>query len=205
MGEGDDEDTQCSFCSQYCHFSAVECDCDSHGRVMCPAHAGMLCACPPSRWRLAFRYSLAELSAYLSGVFGAAARVGAWPAGVRSCGLPIFVLCRMLRMFSRWRYTQHRTWMICASGPRLRFWYSSHQLATAKLRVQIPRWSRASMLRKRRLRRSQLSCWRQRAASMQLRREVRATRVPAVLMCCCIVVSFAVVHRRASLDIQRRS
>ena len=75
MGDGDDEDAQCSVCHQYCHFSAVECDC-SEDRVTCASHAGALCACPASRWRLAFRYSLAELDAHLSGVFGAAVTVG---------------------------------------------------------------------------------------------------------------------------------
>ena len=76
IGDGEEEDVQCSVCHQYCHFSAVECDC-SHDRVTCAAHAGALCACPPARWRLAFRHSLAELDGHLSGVFGAAATVGA--------------------------------------------------------------------------------------------------------------------------------
>ncbi len=76
MGDGEEEDAQCASCHQYCHFSAVECGC-SDDRVACTAHAGALCACPPGRWRLAFRYSLAELDAHLAGVFGAAARVGA--------------------------------------------------------------------------------------------------------------------------------
>ena len=90
MGEEEEEDAQCSLCHQYCHFSAVECDCSSDGRVSCAAHAGALCACPPGRWRLAFRYSLAELDAHLSGVFGAAASVGALTSGM---------LARMLSAF----------------------------------------------------------------------------------------------------------
>jgi histone demethylase JARID1 len=76
MADGDEEDVQCSVCHQYCHFSVLECDC-SDGRAACARHAGALCACPPHRWRLAYRYTLAELDRQLADVFGAAATVGA--------------------------------------------------------------------------------------------------------------------------------
>ncbi len=79
MDKGAKEDAECAICRQYVHLSAVECDC-CPGRRTCLRHAATLCECPPARWRLAFRYSLAELESIVEDV---AARV---PAGERGRG-----------------------------------------------------------------------------------------------------------------------
>lgn len=67
MDEGDTDDTECVICHLYCHESAVECDCCPRRRT-CLRHAAALCECPPPRWRIAFRHSLAELQALLAEV-----------------------------------------------------------------------------------------------------------------------------------------
>ena len=75
-GPSKEQDPECSLCHQYCHLATVECDC-CPGRCACLPHAGGLCACPPSRWRLAFRYSLADLERALETADAAAAFLGA--------------------------------------------------------------------------------------------------------------------------------
>jgi histone demethylase JARID1 len=67
MDEGAADDAECVICHLYCHESAVECEC-CPGRRTCLRHAHNLCECPPGRWRLAFRHSLAELRVLLSEV-----------------------------------------------------------------------------------------------------------------------------------------
>ena len=60
VADGDTEDAECVICHAYVHEAAVECAC-CPGRRTCLRHAHNLCECPPARWRLAFRHSLAEL------------------------------------------------------------------------------------------------------------------------------------------------
>ncbi|CAL8461880.1 g1411 [Coccomyxa elongata] len=67
MDEGDTDDAECVICHAYCHESAVECECCPRRRT-CLRHAAALCECPPPRWRIAFRHSLAELQALLQEV-----------------------------------------------------------------------------------------------------------------------------------------
>ncbi len=67
MDESDTDDAECVICHAYCHESAVECECCPRRRT-CLRHAAALCECPPPRWRIAFRHSLAELQALLQEV-----------------------------------------------------------------------------------------------------------------------------------------
>lgn len=67
MQEGETEDAECAICLQGLHCSAVECAC-CPGRFVCLLDADRLCDCPASRWRLAYRYSLAELEDKLATV-----------------------------------------------------------------------------------------------------------------------------------------
>ena len=70
------EGIECALCHQSCYFAAIECDC-CPSRSACLAHASSLCACPPSRWRLAFRFSLADLERYVGVIAICAAQLGA--------------------------------------------------------------------------------------------------------------------------------
>ncbi|KAK9819859.1 hypothetical protein WJX72_003401 [[Myrmecia] bisecta] len=67
MDKGASDDAECAICHMYVHCSAVECDCCPRRRV-CLHHAHNLCECEPARWRLAFRYSLADLERILEDV-----------------------------------------------------------------------------------------------------------------------------------------
>lgn len=75
MDAGDTDDAECVICHLYCHKSAVECECCPRRRT-CLRHAHALCECPPPKWRLAFRHSLADLRALLCEV---AARIPEGP------------------------------------------------------------------------------------------------------------------------------
>eukprot|EP00271_Cylindrocystis_brebissonii_P017526 TRINITY_DN4596_c1_g1_i1.p1 TRINITY_DN4596_c1_g1~~TRINITY_DN4596_c1_g1_i1.p1 ORF type:complete len:2735 (-),score=484.18 TRINITY_DN4596_c1_g1_i1:871-9075(-) len=59
-----DEDPECIICRYYLHLSAVVCSCRPQDAV-CLGHARQLCACPPSKRRILYRYSLAELEGFL--------------------------------------------------------------------------------------------------------------------------------------------
>ena len=61
------DEAECAICHLYLHVSGLECDCCPRRRV-CLQHADNLCECAAASWRLAFRYSLADLQAVLAEV-----------------------------------------------------------------------------------------------------------------------------------------
>eukprot|EP00897_Mesotaenium_endlicherianum_P000605 jgi/Mesen1/10545/ME000083S10045 len=62
---GQEEDEECIICHYYLHLSAIACDCRP-GEVVCLEHARRLCECQPSKRRLLYRHSLAELEDLVS-------------------------------------------------------------------------------------------------------------------------------------------
>lgn len=61
------DEAECAICHLYLHVSGLECNC-CPGRRVCLQHADNLCECAAASWRLAFRYSLADLQAVLAEV-----------------------------------------------------------------------------------------------------------------------------------------
>lgn len=71
-----EQDTECVICHQTCHFAFMQCEC-CPTRAACLVHASSLCACPPSRWHLAFRYSIADLERLVEAIAMPAAQLRA--------------------------------------------------------------------------------------------------------------------------------
>lgn len=78
-----DDERQCRLCKTTCFLSCVTCACSGHRARACLRHAAELCACPPARRRLRYRYTLDELPALLARLGRKADAFREWAEAVR--------------------------------------------------------------------------------------------------------------------------